>query len=456
MTETRNNIFGTDGIRDVGGEGLLTPGSVDRIGSALARHLEEVGHSAGRVLTARDPRTSGPLIEAQLTAALKREGKHPRSGGVLPTPAVSLLVASGEAELGVVLSASHNPPQYNGIKVVTATGRKLSVEEEISITAFYESEEDLSGENLPAVEEDPGAGERYLALLESGFPSAGFLEGMHIVLDCAHGATCQWAPEIFARADARTEPLHGEPDGLLINTGCGSVHPEDLSRQVLESGAQLGIAFDGAGDRATLVDEKGAVGDGDEAMVIWGLALLERGELVPPIVVCSVMSNAGMVAHLRENGIEVVQTPVGDRKVHETMVTRSAVLGGEQSGHIIDRRACPTGDGIRTGLAIAHRAKETGVGLSELRRGIPRFPQVLEGIEVTARPPIESLEILSRAIADGRETLGDRGRILVRYSGTEKLLRILVEGPQEAENQRLLDSLIEAARQQPALGCRTP
>lgn len=450
---TEENIFGTDGIRDIGGEGFLTPASVDRLGSALSRFLEAEGYPDGKVIIARDPRISGPLIESQLSAALRREGKYPISLGVLPTPAVSLLAASGEGQMGVVLSASHNPPRYNGIKVVTASGRKLNVSEEVSISGFYRSAvEKYQGGEAP-IDADPLAGERYLDLIHAQFGHDRFLDGLHVVLDCAHGATCHWAPEIFERAGARVETIHAEPDGNLINKDCGSIHPQKLVKKVLDSGAQLGVAFDGDGDRAILVDESGKVVDGDEAMAVWALALRDRGELNPAKIVCTVMSNAGMVAYLQEMGIEVLRAPVGDREVFEKMVATSAIIGGEQSGHIIDLRACPTGDGIRTGLALASRVTEQGIGLSQLCRDIPRFPQSLVGLEVSARPPLESLDLLSDAIDAGEKTLGDRGRILVRYSGTEKVLRILVEGPEEAENNDLLRSLIEAAHQQSTLGC---
>ncbi|MFQ5655278.1 MAG: phosphoglucosamine mutase, partial [Planctomycetota bacterium] len=352
------NIFGTDGVRDRGGAGLLSPESLERLGSAIASYALRTRKSAPpTVLIGRDTRPSGPAIEASLSASLTRDGCRVVSAGVLPTPAISLLVAAGEGDLGIVISASHNPPQFNGVKLFDPEGRKLDVEEEERITRDYVAATPRPGRGAAAgvvgVDDGVQLGNLYLSRLLEAFGGNGFLGGMGVVVDCARGATAVVGPEAFRRAGARVTPLFADLDGERINAGCGSLHPEELRNRVTESGAALGIAFDGDGDRCILVDERGGLVDGDEMLALWALALQKEGRLRGSLLVATVMSNAGMESFLTGRGVRLLRTPVGDREVFEAMEREDAVLGGEQSGHVIYRPEAATGDGIRTGLHLA-------------------------------------------------------------------------------------------------------
>ncbi|MGA1779686.1 MAG: phosphoglucosamine mutase [Planctomycetota bacterium] len=462
MSDAPSNIFGTDGIRDLcapdgRSDGWLNPAGLDRLAVGMARLLGRARDAGGiaasppRVLIGRDPRTSGPAIERSLTASLERRGIAVRHGGLLPTPAVSVLVEAGEAELGIVISASHNPPEFNGVKWFGPDGAKLSEEEERRITcdvlaAPVDPEVDPGPSTLPApaAPEEEALRSLYLDRLLAGFGEARPLDGLRIVLDCARGATAPGAREAFERAGASVVVIHGEPDGERINIDCGSTHPGSLARRVVAEGADLGVAFDGDGDRAILVDEAGGTVDGDEMLAIWALDLRARGRLPGDRIAVTVMSNAGMESHLRERGVDLVRTPVGDREVHEAMRAGGLALGGEQSGHIICEDAM-TGDGIRTGLALAEIVRRSGRPLSALRSEIPRYPQTLVGVQVGAKPPLEILPGVQRVVAAAKKALEGHGRILLRYSGTEPLARVLVEGRDAEENadwaERIADSL---------------
>lgn len=435
MSATQN-VFGTDGIRDHVGQGMLAPAALARLAHAIARTFAH--HGQLRVLVGRDTRPSGPAIETQLGAALAGAGCRVDSAGVLPTPAVSLLVTEEDYDLGVVISASHNPPEYNGVKLFDGLGRKLAPADEQRITATYHA---LADVEVPADGAPPrvlpGAAQRYVERLLSVFPERGFLAGERIVLDCAFGATVATARLAFEEAGAAVTVLHGEPDGERINEHCGSLHPARLAARVVAERARLGVAFDGDGDRAVLVDERGGVVDGDEMLALWAVALAERGALPGRRLVATVMSNAGMESYLRQQGIDLIRTSVGDREVVQELEQSGAVLGGEQSGHIIYLPEARTGDGVRTGLHLARLVQRAGASLSVLRAAIPRFPQTLIGLPVRARTPLEQVAGLPEALREVETTLAGRGRVLVRYSGTEWLVRVLVEGPDSQENQRL-------------------
>jgi len=458
MGEERN-IFGTDGIRDLPGRGWLAPAGLAKLAAAFVAHASRGGTPEPRVLVARDPRESGPAIERALADSLGGHGATVVRAGILPTPAVSVLVAGAIADLGVVISASHNPPEFNGVKLFGARGEKLTVEEEERITADARA---ASEDAPPAARDATGAApatlpsaeslrERYLERLLAPYRGDAGLRGLAVVLDCAFGATAVAAPEAFRRAGAQVRAIHAEPDGARINVGCGSTHPEALRAAVVAAGADLGIAFDGDGDRAILVDERGEVVDGDEMLALWALDLRRRGRLPRDRIVATVMSNAGMERFLADAGIAVVRSPVGDREVFRHLRAEGLALGGEQSGHIIEGDEA-TGDGIRTGLALARLVVGSRRKLSELRAPIPRYPQTLLGVEVTAKPPFGSLAGVSEAVGAAERALAGRGRVLLRYSGTEPLARVLVEGSDASENARLAGRIAEAIRSDPRTG----
>ena len=444
-------IFGTDGVRDIPGTGLLTPDSIDRIGQAVVAHLAREGAPGGSVLVARDTRVTGGEIESLLAGALRRCGCTTIHAGVLPTPAVSLLLMDGVADLGLVISASHNPPEFNGIKILDSSGAKLAEDQEQSISENYDHlEGQPESEQQMEVVEDLGV--QYLDRLLSSFPKGPFLAGLKVVLDCARGAACHWGPEAFRRAGADVTVVHGEPDGARINVGCGSLHPEFLGDEVKRTNSVLGIAFDGDADRALFSDEKGQYVDGDDVIVIWARSLLEQGLLDPSLVALTVMSNVGVEDCLRRHGIEVVRTAVGDRAVADALRESGGALGGEPSGHIIHHSEAATGDGIRTGLAIARCIVESGESLSRLCDGITRFPQEQKTLRIQHRPPLDELQYLDEAMIEARAALGSGGRILVRYSGTEPLLRILVEAKKELDAKFWIDRIEQSAMREASLG----
>ena len=444
-------IFGTDGVRDIGGKGLLSPDSVDRLGQAIAGHMRRNGTAGGRVLIARDTRTSGPGIEKILTSALRRVGCSTIHAGVLPTPAVSLLVPDGVADLGLVISASHNPPEFNGIKILDGSGSKLDISQEEAISRDHGRHVGQPNASLE-IEMEEGLGDRYLEKLMASFPPGEFLQGLSVVLDCARGAACHWGPEAFQRAGAEVTVVHGEPDGERINVGCGSLHPEVLGEEVKRIGAAVGIALDGDADRALFCDESGTHVDGDDVIVIWARAMLEEGLLDPPIVALTVMSNVGVEEYLNRHGVSVVRTAVGDRAVAAALKESGGMLGGEPSGHIICPAEAATGDGIRTALAVARRVVQSGRPLSNLYSGIERFPQEQKTLKIQERPPLAQLSLLSATMDQAQQALGSEGRILVRYSGTEPLLRILVEARSQSDAELWIERLERSAQAEEALG----
>jgi phosphoglucosamine mutase len=455
LTVEEGNIFGTDGIRDAGGRGWLAPPGLAKLGAALVAHARRLGRASPSFVIARDPRESGPAIEDALVAALERHGATVARAGILPTPAVSLLVAEGAADLGIVISASHNPPEFNGVKLFAPDGAKPSVEDEERISADARAAPPAEGGERPRGEGDRSLEavlrERYVVALLREHDRT--LAGLSIVLDCACGATSVVARDVFRRAGARARAIHGAPDGARINVDCGSTHPRAVAREVVAAQADHGIAFDGDGDRAILVDERGHVVDGDEMLALWALDLERKGELAGGRIVATVMSNAGMERFLADRGIGVVRTPVGDREVARAMRAGGYALGGEQSGHII-QGAMPTGDGIRTGLALARLVAESRQPLSELRAPIPRYPQTLLGVAVTAKPSFDTLPEVGAAVEAAERALAGRGRVLLRYSGTEPLARVLVEGEDARENAHLAEAIAAVLRAHPACQLR--
>jgi len=425
-------LFGTDGVRGVAGTELTAELALS-LGRAAA---SEADAERPHVLIVRDTRESGPMLEAALAAGIAEGGGDALLAGVLPTPAASVLVRRLGLDLGAVVSASHNPWQHNGIKYFGPDGRKLSDELEGRIEAHVAE----SGAPSPAVGRVrtlEGAMDDYLRELTSKFQLD--LSGRRIALDCANGATYRAAPLVFERLGAAVEVLSDQPDGRNINEGCGSTHPEPLAVAVRDGDAEIGFAFDGDGDRVIAVDSSGAVRDGDELIALGATHLARNGALGGGVVV-TVMSNFGFHEAMREAGIDAATTPVGDRHVAAQLTERGWSLGGEQSGHIIWSEYGPTGDGIAAALLVM-----SALGDARLEDAIPmrKLPQVLRNVEIADRGAIDSAAAVWGAVEAESAKLEGRGRILVRPSGTEPLIRVMVEAPTEEESEEVCARLVE-------------
>ena len=431
-------LFGTDGVRGVAGE-FLTADLALRLGRAAAL---ESGSERPQVLIVRDTRESGPMLEKALAAGIASGGGDAMLAGVLPTPAASVLARRYSFDLAAVVSASHNPFRDNGIKFISAAGTKLSDEAEASIEARLEREEPEGSTQPGRVRSLEGALDDYLRELRDTFPLD--LSGMRVALDCANGATYRAGPAIFERLGAEVVELATEPDGRNINRDCGSTAPGALAELLASGGADVGFAFDGDGDRVLAVDGRGQIRDGDELIALIARRVNEAGELGGGVAV-TVMTNYGFHRSMEEAGIEVAETDVGDRYVLEELLRREWSLGGEQSGHIIWREYTPSGDGIAAAL-LALRA--LGDERLETVQPFERLPQRLENVEVADRGAIEGAVDLWAAVEAENAALEGRGRVLVRPSGTEPLLRVMVEAPDEAECDAVLGRLVEAARRE--------
>ena len=461
-------LFGTDGVRGVANADLSADLAL-ALGRAAATVLARAGGDRPRVVIGRDTRASGDLLEAALAAGLMSAGADVVSLGVMTTPGVSYLTAALGATAGAVISASHNPPEYNGIKFFDARGRKLPDAQEAAIEQLVTgggagdgpapAAGGTPGGEAPAWpapigggvgrrREEPGAGERYLDHLCGAVE--GDVAGLRVILDCAHGAASHWAPAAWRRLGARVTVLNDRPDGTNINVGCGSTAPQQLAEAVRRQGADLGLAFDGDADRVIAVDERGQVVDGDAILAILALDLAARHRLPGGAVVATVMSNLGLERALAAAGLRLVRTRVGDRHVFEAMEEGGYALGGEQSGHIILREYALTGDGILTGLVLAGVMARSGKPLSELAAVVRPVPQVLLNVPVARREGWEEEPGIQAAIAAARQRLGDSGRVLVRASGTEPLIRVMVEGDDEALVRQLAGDIAGAVRR--ALG----
>ncbi len=436
-------LFGTDGIRGVAGQYPLDAATVHAFGRALGSDLRRASADAA-VLIGMDSRESGPWIAAQVAAGLAQEEVRAVSAGVITTPGVAYLTRSDSFTAGVMISASHNPYQDNGIKVFGHSGYKLPDDEE------HEVEQEIfrhAGEEAgtPVVlAPDPLLAERYLDYLASTV-SGGF-DGMRIVLDCGNGAAYRLAPDLFRRLGAEVLAICCEPNGRNINLDCGALHAGSLQTAVKEAGAMLGVAFDGDADRAIFVAGDGRVVDGDAVLLIAARALKAAGKLAGEQVVATVMSNLGLERALQHDGIRLLRTPVGDKYVLEEMVRAGAVLGGEQSGHVILRQYATTGDGILTALRILEIARDAGAGLEELSAGLEIYPQRLENVRVRERRALDQLPAVAREIAECEQAFGASGRVLVRFSGTEPLARVMVEGPDLARVEEYTGRIAAAIR----------
>jgi phosphoglucosamine mutase len=418
--------FGTDGVRGLA-NGDLTPELALGIAQAAARVL--IGHDPSHrpvAVIGRDPRASGEMLEAAVVAGLASAGADVLRVGVLPTPAVAFLTADFDADLGVVLSASHNPMPDNGIKLFARGGHKLPDEIESEIEAVLGAPGARpTGAAIGRVRDVGDAAERYIAHLLAAVPQR--LDGLRVVVDCAHGAASRVAPETYRRAGASVVAIAAEPDGININDGVGSTHVEALAKRVVAEGADLGIAHDGDADRCLAVDADGQVVDGDQILALSALSLRAAGRLRDETIVATVMSNLGLHHAMRSAGISVVTTAVGDRYVLEELRARGLSLGGEQSGHVIFTDAATTGDGLLTALNVMARMASSRTPLAELAAVVQRLPQVLVNVRVTDRVRACEADAVKRALARARAELGDAGRILLRPSGTEQLVRVMVE-----------------------------
>ena len=435
-------LFGTDGVRGVANS-QLTSDLAFRLGQAGAYVLSKE-HPHPRIVIGKDTRISGDMLESALIAGICSVGADVLRVGVLPTPGIALLTRTLDVSAGVVISASHNPVQDNGIKFFDSTGYKLpdAIEDEIESIVLSEEkpwEVPIGGE-VGRVIDVPDAGRRYMDFLKG---TVGRLDGLKVVLDCANGASSYVGPEVLREFGVEVIPIFNTPDGVNINAGCGSTHPEQLQRAVLEHGADLGLANDGDADRLIVVDEQGTILDGDFIMVICALAQKEKGTLANNAVVVTVMSNLGLHLALKEAGITIHQTQVGDRYVMEELLRTGTKLGGEQSGHIIFLDHNTTGDGLLTALHLLAVVKERKVPLSELAAQMVRLPQVLLNVKVQHKERLMQDEKVLAKVEEAELVLGDQGRVLVRCSGTEPLIRVMVEGTDQEKLRQLAQGVID-------------
>jgi len=443
MAEERR-LFGTDGIRGVANVPPMTSEMALKLGRALA-HVAKRSQHRHRILIGKDTRLSGYMLETALASGICSMGVDVLLVGPLPTPAIAFLTRSLRADAGVVISASHNPFQDNGIKCFGPTGFKLpdDVESELETLLQSDSIDTLrptATEIGKATRIDDAVG-RYNVYLKSAVPRTLALDGLRIVVDCGHGAAYRVGPEVLRELGADVTAIGVAPDGENINAGCGALHPEQLCQLVRERKAHVGIALDGDADRCILVDEEGLVVDGDEVMAIIATDLHARGALQAGTLVTTVMSNLGLHVALRDRGIEVVTTPVGDRYVVEAMLAGGYNFGGEQSGHVVFLDHATTGDGMLTALAVLTRMVESGERLSSLRRVMRRYPQVLVNVPVREKPDVEGVPAIRERMEAAETALGGRGRVLIRYSGTEPLLRVMLEGEREDHIRTLADDI---------------
>ena len=440
-------LFGTDGVRGLA-NGELTVDLALRLAQAAAVVLGKGRVADGRrasgrrpvAVIARDPRVSGEFLAAAVAAGLASSGMDVYDAGVLPTPALAFLVADLPADIGVMISASHNPAPDNGIKLFASGGTKLPDEVEDRIEAAMSGEILApTGEHVGRIRRFADAEDRYLVHLLGSLPNR--LDGLHVVIDCANGAAAGVSPQAFADAGARVTVIGAEPDGLNINDGVGSTHLGPLVAAVLEHGADLGIAHDGDADRCLAVAADGSIIDGDRIMAILAIAMAQRGALADRTLVATVMSNLGLRRAMAAHGIRIESTAVGDRYVLEAMGAGGYSLGGEQSGHLIMAAHATTGDGVLTGLHLAAEVARTGRSLADLASVMTVYPQVLINVRGVDRTRLAGDEAIAAAVAEAEAELGEDGRVLLRPSGTEPMVRVMVEAASESHAQAIADRL---------------
>lgn len=437
-------LFGTDGMRGVAGVSPLDPPTIARLAAAIVRVRPFA--RAPRLIVGRDTRESGEWIERELARGAASEGAHVTSAGILPTPGVAYLAGALDFDLGVVISASHNSYQDNGIKVFSGKGEKFGEHEERAVEAVMADHSwSVSPSAAPQLELRDFV-EPYLAHVRRLLPAPGPLSGARIALDMANGATTTTAKRLLDALGFEVVALGDAPDGRNINLACGSTHPANLAAAVVTHKCRLGVAFDGDGDRAIFVDHRGHLVDGDAVLLMLGLSYQRQGRLAGDTVVATVMSNIGLEIALRDRGIKMVRTPVGDKYVMEAMLRNGYVIGGEQSGHVILAEHLFTGDGLATSLAVLRVMAETGRELSDLVSELVTFPQTLVNVRVRDKRPVDGVPEIAAAMARVEAAQGGRGRLLVRYSGTEPLLRVMIEGEDQASVQAWAEEIAEAVR----------
>jgi phosphoglucosamine mutase len=443
-------LFGTDGIRAKAGSSPLDATTVRRVGAGLVRVLA-VERAAPRVLIGGDTRESCGWIEAELGLGLASEGASVVSAGVIPTPGIAYLTRTEGFDAGIVISASHNPYEDNGIKIFSARGEKLDEGFERQIEAMVTDPAwHVGAVTTEGIERRPELRDHYTNHLRKILPSAGRLTGSRVVIDCANGATTTVAPDLFRQLGFEVVVIGDEPNGRNINLNCGSTHLELLQQKVVELGARLGVAFDGDGDRALFVDHCGRTVDGDAVLLIAGVYLQKESRLPGNSVVATVMSNIGLELALRERGIELLRAPVGDKYVMEQMLAHGIALGGEQSGHVIFADHLLTGDGIGTALQLLRIIESSGRELEDLASALVTYPQVLVNVRVRERTDYMQVPAIANSIKRVEQLVDGQGRLLIRYSGTEPLLRIMIEGRNDGEIRQWANDIAEAV--QGALG----
>ncbi|WP_276593651.1 phosphoglucosamine mutase [Nannocystis bainbridge] len=441
-------LFGTDGIRGPAGVPPMTPDIALRLGMAVAAHFGR----RGSIVIGKDTRLSGYMFETALAAGVCAIGAEVLLVGPLPTPGIAYITRSMRADAGVVISASHNQFADNGIKLFAADGFKLPDDVEAHLEQLMEpgavDDRVARGRDIGRAARIDDAAGRYLTHLKQGFPSSLALDGLTIVVDCAHGAAYKVAPTVLRELGATVIPIGVTPDGVNINDACGAVHPQAMCRAVVESGADLGIALDGDADRVVFSDARGNVVDGDAILAMCAIDMHARGALRGDAVVATVMSNMGLARCLAGHGIGLVRTPVGDRYVVESMLQGAYNLGGEQSGHVVFLDHGTTGDGMVAALQVLAIMQRSGRPLADLAGVMTRYPQLLKAIPVARKVPLDLLPELGAAVRGAEAELGDDGRVLVRYSGTESSLRVMLEGPDLARLEQLAERIDEVARRE--------
>lgn len=456
-------LFGTDGMRGEAGRFPLDAATVRIVGRSLAHHLAtrtEAERRAPRIIIGRDTRESGAWLEDALITGAREAGAECESAGVITTPGVAFLARTLPADAGVVISASHNPYQDNGIKIFAPSGRKLDdttehlIELEIASGAGNHTTPDSPAVKERAIFSEEGADfdpaailrARYLDYLGEEVAAGLSLEGLRMVVDCANGAASRLAPLLFRRLGAQVIVINNAPDGRNINLNCGSLHIEVLRQKVLDEGADIGVAYDGDADRALFTDSRGQLVDGDATLWVMAQYLQARGLLTGKMVVATVMSNIGLEIALQAKGLRLLRTDVGDKYVLEELLRTGASLGGEQSGHIIFPRESLAGDGMITTLYLLRAMQETGAKLHNLTEGFTRYPQVLVNVRVREKRPFQEVKSVARLARETEKQLGNRGRLLLRYSGTEPLARIMIEGEVQDQIEQYANELASVIR----------
>jgi phosphoglucosamine mutase len=447
-------LFGTDGVRGRAGQYPLDPPTIRRLGGALARAL---GHlKSARFLSGRDTRESGGWIERELAFGIASQGGSLTGAGIIPTPAIAYLTPRMGYTAGVVISASHNPFEDNGIKVFSGAGEKFTEELEQHVESIVaDATWQVPPGDAPEVEQIDYRAE-YLTHLRAILPNAEALRARRLIVDCANGATTTIAPRLFEELGFEVRCIGCEPDGRNINLHSGSTAPEHLARAVVDGAYPVGIAYDGDGDRAIFVDERGHVVDGDAVMLMCARQMKREGRLKGNAVVATVMSNIGLEIGLREAGIDIVRCPVGDKYVMEEMIRRDLSLGGEQSGHVIFSEYLFTGDGLATSLNVLRTMAATGRTLSDLASELTTYPQVLVNVRVDRKADLSTIPDVASVIAAVESRLAGNGRLLIRYSGTEPLLRIMIEGKDQREIAAWAEEIADAVRQRLAAEALSP